>query len=116
MIDPAAANLSDVLHNAIDCASVGQKVFDAVGIGSPSTFESACDHGLTAGSTLIYNQINNLDSSAIEMAISGVARGVDKNRDGNMDDIQTGTWAGDLTYAGAAAVLPTGAKFHGTRM
>jgi hypothetical protein len=116
MIDPDATTIADVLHDAIDCQAVGQYVYDAVGFGSPSTFESACNSGLTAGGGFIYNQIDNLDSSALNFTISGVARGVDKDKNGTMDDVQTGSWTGTLTYATTPAPLAPGAKFHGKRM
>ena len=59
---------------------------------------------------------SNLDGSALEFGISGVARGVDKDKNGSMDDILTGSWNGTLSYAGAPAPLAPGAKFHGSRM
>ncbi len=116
MVDPNATNIADVLHDAIDCQAVGQYVYDAVGFGSPSTFESACNGGLTAGSGFIYNQIDNLDSAALNFTISGVGRGIDKDKNGTMDDVQTGSWTGTLSYANTPAPLAPGAKFHGTRM
>lgn len=116
LIDPSATTVTDVLVNAIDCESVGQKVYDAVGFGSASTFESACNAGLRAGGTFIYQQIDRLDGSAIDLGIAGVARGVDRDKNGSMDDIQTGTWSGTLTYAGSPVELPMGAKFRGSRM
>ena len=47
--------------------------------------------------------------------LAGTARGVDTNRDGKMDSILTGTWAGDMQYAGTPAALGT-AKFNGAKM
>ncbi|MBA3541727.1 MAG: hypothetical protein H0T79_19085 [Deltaproteobacteria bacterium] len=116
MIDPSATNVADLLHGAVNCTAVGQYVYEAVGFGSPSTFASACNSGLTGASGLIYRQIDNLDGAALEFTINGVARGVDKNKDGAMDDLQTGSWAGNLSYAGTPAPLAEGAKFFGKRM
>jgi hypothetical protein len=114
MIDPAASNLGDLLKGLVNCQAVGQFVFDAIGFGSPSTFESACNSGLKAAGNALYKLLDNMDSSALEFKLAGAARGVDKNSDGKMDDIQTGTYTGELRYAGSPAPL-AGAKFYGTR-
>ena len=58
---------------------------------------------------------NNIDAAALEFGLTGTARGVDKNRDGKMDDILTGAWTGSVSYAGTPAPLST-AKFFGARM
>jgi hypothetical protein len=114
-IDPSASNLGDILHSLVNCESVGQYVYDAIDIGSPSTFENACNAGLTAAAAALYRQLENIDGSALEFGMAGVARGVDTNRDGAMDDIKTGTWSGNLGYAGTPAPLGQ-AKFFGESM
>jgi hypothetical protein len=116
LVDPTAVDLSDVLHNLVDCHAVGQYLYDAIGIGSPSTFESGCTSGLTAGAHLVYTQIDKIDTAALEFEISGIAKGVDKNKDGKMDSIQTGNWTGTLAYSGSPAPLPPKAPFSGERM
>jgi len=116
MIDPSAQNVGDILKKAVDCQKVGQYVYEALDFGSASTYQSACTAGLTAASTALYNQLKNMDSTALSMGILGVARAVDKNRDGKMDEMQTGTWTGNLGYAGTPVALPMGAKFFGTKM
>jgi len=115
MIDPSASNLGDILKNLVNCQAVGQYVFEAINIGSPSTFESACNSGLNAAGNAIYKALDNMDNAALQFSLAGAARGVDKNHDGKMDDIQTGTYSGELSYAGTPAPLST-AKFYGTRM
>ena len=115
MVDPAAVDLSDVLHDAVDCTNVGQYVYDALGIGSPSTFESACTAGLTFAASAIYTQIDKIDASAFEFEVTGTAKAVDKNKDGKADVIQTGKWGGTLSYAGTPAPLAT-ATFLGQRL
>ncbi len=114
MIDPSATNVEDLLKGVVNCQKVGQYVYEAIDIGSPSTFEQACKTGLHIGANTIYTQINNVDSSALEFGINGVAKGVDKNKDGKMDTIQTGAWAGTLSYAGQGAPLAHG-TFVGVR-
>jgi len=115
LVDPTAVTLEDVLKDVVDCQAVGQYVYEAIGIGSASTFESACNSGLKAGANALYAQIGKIDASALEFGINGVAKGVDKNHDGKMDSIQTGAWAGTLTYSGSAAPL-SHATFLGERM
>ncbi len=115
LIDPSAQNLGDLLKNLVNCQAVGTYVYQAIGIGSASTFESACTAGLAAAGPALYAQLNNIDGSALQFELTGTARGIDKNKDGKMDDIATGTWAGELKYAGSPAPLST-AKFFGTKM
>jgi hypothetical protein len=116
MIDPSAQNVGDVLKKAVNCIKVGQYVYDAVGFGSPSTYQSACTAGLGAASGALYAKLASMDGVALEISLTGVARAVDKNKDGKMDDLQNGTWTGNLGYAGTPATLPEGAKFFGTKL
>lgn len=116
LIDPSASNLGDLLKNVVNCHAVGQYVYEAIDIGSPSTFESACIAGLNAAEPALYNALNQIDTSALEFDIKGVARAIDKNKDGKMDDIATGLWSGELKYAGTPAQLPETSKFFGTKM
>jgi hypothetical protein len=116
MIDPAAQNVGDLLKKAVNCVKVGQYVYDAIGFGSPSTFQSACTAGLGAASTALYSKLASMDGVALELKLTGVARAIDKNKDGKMDDLQNGTWSGNLGYAGTPATLPDGAKFYGTKL
>ena len=116
MIDPSAQNVGDILKKAVNCVKVGQYVYEAVGFGAASTYQSACTAGLGAASNLLYSKLASMDGVALELNLNGVARAVDKNRDGKMDDIQNGSWSGKLGYAGTPADLPMGAKFYGTKM
>jgi hypothetical protein len=115
MIDPSVTNLEGLLKTMINCQAVGQYIYEAINLGSPSTFESACNAGLKAADTAFYRALDNIDTAALEFNLAGTARGVDRNRDGKMDDIQTGVWTGELKYAGSPAPLST-AKFFGARM
>ncbi len=115
LIDPSKQNLGEFLKGIVNCQSVGQHVFDAIGLGSPSTYENACNAGLVAGATALYTQLDRIDGSALEFGLTGTARGIDRNRDGKMDDIQTGVWTGELQYAGSPAPLAA-AKFYGSKL
>jgi hypothetical protein len=115
MVDPTAVNLGDVLKHLVNCQNVGQYMYDALGFGSASTFQTACDAGLGFGASALYGLLNKVDGSALEFGINGIARGIDSNSDGKMDKIQTGAWAGTLSYAGTPAPLSKGV-FVGQRM
>lgn len=115
MIDPSAQNVGDILKKAVNCQKVGQYVYDALDFGSASTYQSACTAGLTAASNALYAKLAQMDSSALELNVTGIARAVDKNKDGKMDEIQTGSWTGGLKYANTPATLPDGAKFFGAK-
>jgi hypothetical protein len=115
MIDPSVQDLEGLLKTMVNCQSVGQYINEAVDFGSPSTYESACNAGLKAASVTFYSQLDRIDTAALEFGLTGTARGIDKNRDGKMDDIQTGIWTGELKYAGSPAPLAT-ARFFGTKM
>ncbi len=116
LVDPSATNLSDVFHDMVDCHAVGQYLYEAIGFGSPSTFEAGCTSGLTVGANAIYAQVDHIDSAALTFGINGTAKGVDKNGDHKVDAIQTGKWAGTLSYAGTPAPLPPTSTFTGERM
>jgi hypothetical protein len=115
MIDPSASNLGDLMKKWVNCQAVGQYVYEAVGIGSASTFQSACTAGLTGGSNALYKLLDNIDTSALQFNMTGTARAIDKNHDGKIDDIQTGTWTGSTAYAGATSTMGA-AKFFGSKM
>ena len=115
LIDPASANLGQLFKSAVNCKAVGLHVYNALGIGSASTFEAACSAGLAAGATALYNLMNNIDGAALEFDLTGEARGVDRNRDGKMDEIVTGAWTGGMSYAGTPAPLAE-TRFFGARL
>lgn len=115
LVDPTATNLEDVLKHLINCQKVGIYVYEKVGIGAPSTFEGACTAGLKAGAAAIYGNIARVDSAALEFGIQGLAKGVDRNKDGRIDTIQTGAWSGTLNYSGTGAPLSRG-NFIGSRL
>jgi hypothetical protein len=119
-VDPNATNLGELLADHIDCAAVGQSIYDALvdqfGFGgSPSTWQSACTAGLNYGAQTIYNKISDIDASALEFDLTGTAKAVDTNHDSKADALQTGKWTGTLSYSGTPAPLAT-ATFTGSRM
>lgn len=120
MVDPSASNLGQLLNNKVNCNIVGeivrQAIEDAFGYGgSASTYAGACRAGLVKAADLVYSKINDIDGSALELGLSGVAKALDTDSNGSADKIQTGTWTGNASYAGTPAPL-AGATFFGQRM
>lgn len=114
LIDPSAQDLGDLLHSAVNCEKVGQFVYDAIDFGSPSTYENACNAGLTLAANALYDKLDSIDTAALEFDLNSVSRGVDRNRDGSMDEIVAGTYTGKLSWSGTAVDLGP-AKFFGAR-
>ncbi len=119
-IDSNASNLSQLLANHIDCATVGQDISDAIesnlgfSLGS-SVFQTACTAGLTYGANFIYSEIDKIDASALEFDVAGTAKAVDTNADNKVDSLKTGKWTGMLSYGSAPSTLAP-ATFTGARM
>jgi hypothetical protein len=115
LIDSSAHNLNDLLARQIDCKAVGNAIASAIGFPSAAgTLTSACSAGLTAGANLVYTKISAIDGTALKFSINGSARAVDRNNDRQIDQIQTGTWAGTLAY-GATPTPLIPATFFGER-
>jgi len=120
MIDSSATDLATLFQHKVNCVAVGQAINDAIASqfgygGGAGTWQVACVAGLQYAAQNIYNKIAAIDSSALEFDLTGVAKGLDTNKDGKMDKIQTGAWSGTLGYAGTPAPLAS-ATFIGARM
>jgi len=119
-VDPTASDLNTLLAHLVDCGAVGTAInnalVDYIGFGGgASTWAAACNAGLAYGATTVYGKIDAIDSSALELGLTGVAKAVDKNNDSKVDTLQTGKWTGTLSYGGTPAPLAA-ATFIGARM
>lgn len=114
MLDPSARNLGELLTHHINCQAVGTAIGEALGFGT-AAFRTACAGGLTAAASFVYTRIDAIDGSALEFGLNGTARAMDRNNDRRIDAIQTGTWAGTLSYGGSPTPLIP-ATFFGERM
>jgi hypothetical protein len=119
-LDPSASSLNQLLADTIDCNAVGFYVEEAIesvfGFGpGAGTLAAACNVGLNAGATFVYNKLAQIDGSALELGLAGTAKIIDKTGDRKLDTIQTGQWTGNATYGGSPAPLAT-ATFFGARM
>jgi hypothetical protein len=113
-IDPGAYDLATLLRDLVDCPHIGAAIADALGIETPGVFSSACSIGMAAAASELYQHLDALDDTRIELIAHGAARGVDLDGDGRMDGITAGTWTGTLGPDGAAVNL-TGSTFEGAR-
>jgi hypothetical protein len=119
-LDPSSQNLADLFQNQVNCQAVAEAIDAAVRdaiVFSPgvTVFKTACTLGLQKGADLIYGKLAEIDGSALELGIAGTAKALDKDGNDQLDTIQSGTWAGSMSYAGTPATL-TGATFFGARM
>jgi hypothetical protein len=122
LVDPNATDLASLFADEIDCNSVGTYIEQAIDndlgidLGS-SVFVTACTDGLKAGANLITSQLNNISATALNFDLAtGIAKGVDTNGDGSIDQFNAGAWTGTLTYSGAASAPLATATFTGKRM
>jgi hypothetical protein len=113
-IDPSVTHLGELFGRIVSCAAVGALIYDAIGLGSASTFEAACTGGLNAGAAALYARMAGIDAVALELSLAGAARGVDRDRDGKLDQILTGTYTGSVRYSGQPSPLGA-ARFSGAR-
>ncbi len=115
MLDPTAHNLGELLQHQVDCVAVGNMIASQIGGFGAGALTTACNAGLVAGAGVVYSKIDAIDGSVLEFGLTGSAKALDKNGDKKIDTIQTGQWAGNLSYAGTPAPLAA-ATFFGARM
>lgn len=109
-VDQSATNLQTLLKSLINCAAVGvatdAAIKDQFGYGGGASFwTAACTVGLDFGAAAVYGKMDSIDTSALEFGLAGTAQAVDTDGDKLVDRIQTGTWAGTLSYSGTPAPL-----------
>jgi hypothetical protein len=122
LIDPSASSLNDFLADEVDCTSIGQDVSDWMDsnlgftVGA-SALTGYCQTGLTLAANEIYSQLDSISSTALDFTLTqGIAKGVDTDGDGKVDEINNGKWTGTLTYSGAASAPLSTATFTATRL
>lgn len=118
LVDPSADGLHDLLTNNINCADIGDTIYQEVQFLDPGFYEGLCDLGLLAGTNAILDQLYAIDSKAqVIMVINGSARASDQNNDRKVDRLTTGKWAGDISYNGNVGALAEDVNtFSGQRM
>ena len=113
-IDPTADNLAELLTGLVNCEAVGVEIADFVGFGSENFYNGACELGITAAAGFIEDQIRGLDSTGMELIISGEAKPMDTNTDRKVDTLRSGIWNGNVEYANQPAPL-SNSTFRGER-
>lgn len=104
---PGAHDLAQALALLVDCRRLGTRVAAAVGFGSDALYTAACTIALTEAADRFYAR---LPTGTVPLRMTGSARGVDRDADGNMDEITGGTWSGSLDAEGLAAATFEGEK------
>jgi hypothetical protein len=115
MFESSAHNLNELFASKVNCPLIGQLIASYIGLGGASTFTSACTSGLNRGASYIYGKIAAIDGSALELGLTGTARAIDKDRDGSVDTLATGAWAGTVSYGGSTPAPLADATFFGAR-
>ena len=113
LVDPNAANLTELLQSLVNCQAVGQAVANQIGFGAGAA-ETACNAGLALAANKIYDKLAEIDGSALEFQVAGTAKAVDSNADQTADRIDRGGWNGFVSYAGTPAPLAN-AIFAGSK-
>jgi hypothetical protein len=113
-IEPGTYDLATLLRDLVDCPHLGETIADALAIPTPGVFAQACSIGMTAAASELYEHLDALDGTRIELVARGTARGVDLDADGHMDGITAGAWTGTIGSAGDAVEL-AGSTFEGAR-
>ena len=91
---PGTSDLATALVTLVDCAKLGDLAAEKVGLGSPTLYRAACKAGMLAIASDVYAKLDTIDATPLELDITGTATGVDRDGNGTMDAIETGTWAG----------------------
>jgi len=115
-IAPSATNLGELLVELVDCAAVGQRLSDEIGVGPPLVYELACKAGLAVAGAAIEDQLSRLDATT-RLVIGGDARPEDLTSDDTVDRLAAGEWEGELRFSPeiATALVRPEQEFTGTR-
>lgn len=101
---PGATDLASALRALVRCPRLGALIADALGVGSPSLYASACSIGLGVGARAIYERFPSVaDARAYDLSLAGEATAIDRDDDGVMDAIIDGRWTGQLGESSVAS-------------
>jgi len=117
LLDPAASSMSQFLTDQINCVQVGASIANAVGVGTPAMWASACQNAITAVSNAIESEILRIDTTGAQLDWQGTATLVDHDSDRVVEALDPGRWTGTFLIAGQTSTLGLSASnaFHGTR-
>jgi hypothetical protein len=111
---PGATDLGQAFQALVDCDRLGSLVADELDIDVSTALATACKVGLTAAAADLESHLAALDHAPLELRMTGVATGYDRDGDGSLDEIDDGAWTGAVSYDGATGPLG-GGTFGGSR-
>lgn len=102
-VEPRARDLASALALLVDCPHLGELVADALGVGSAELYGGACAAGMTALASELYERLDEIATTTLELELAGTADGFDTDGDGALDELRAGAWTGtvDASFAGA---------------
>jgi hypothetical protein len=113
-VDPAAANVTQFLANAIDCEAIGARLATEVGVGTPAMFEAGCIAAVDAAVGELTGDIRAIEA---DLDIEGTADLIDGDVNHVVEKLMGGLWEGQLVFASGAVALPRpNQTFTGTRL
>jgi len=89
---PDAIDLGGALATLVDCEQLGAVLEAHLGLGSSALFAHACTLGLSVAAAEVDARMPR--GITLTLSLHGAARGVDTDRDGQLDTLQTGAWDG----------------------
>ena len=100
-VDPGATDLATALGDLVDCEQLADLVSYQLGIGSPALYRAACLAATASLANDVYARLAAIDADTpLLLELEGAAQPVDRDGDGTMDEIRSGTWSGQLSPAG----------------
>jgi hypothetical protein len=99
-VAPTAHDLTSALTALVDCGRLAGLIADALGDalgGSPAPYRIACQAGMIAIASEVYDEIAAIDDAVLDLEVAGTAEGVDRDGDGTMDELRSGSWTGTLS-------------------
>ena len=99
-IEPGATSVAGMLAGLVDCKHLGAIVAEALDLAVPDLFATACTTALAAAASELDARIAQLDSTPLELDVTGSAFAIDADRDGTIDLLDGGVWSGPAAYVG----------------
>ncbi len=93
---PGAGDLASALGTLVDCGKLGDLAAARIGVGSASLYRTACTTAMIAIASDVYRKLDTIGPAPLELDVTGGALGVDRDGNGTMDAIESGTWNGSL--------------------
>jgi hypothetical protein len=117
LLSPGAGNVAELLADLVDCAMIGEEIYEFLSILNADFFESLCSTAISAGGQILEGKLREIGGRASEFKIHGDVRLADTNSDRTVDTLVGGEWEGRLLLGNESATLARpNQKFTGSRM